>query len=390
MKKSVVRNNNEGILMSEVHTTSNDEINFLELFKILWNGKWKIIAITFVAAAIGIVYSAAKPNSFKVSTTIKAADQSVFLPYKAMNYWLKDIEFFFGEELSFNAFSVDNESIFNHFVNEFNDYEEMSEAISEAEIIKHTIKDLDGMSKERALIGFAKKFKIIKNKNNWLLQFEWHDESEGKRLISNAIKKTLIKVHNNIKNNILNINKLLDDQKSLVLRKIENDSVAILQFEKDKLKKRLKFLDEQSAIAAELGFDSNKFNTLSQISLNTEFPYYLQGYKAINKEISLIKSRSDEDILLMSNEDDMLKLLKKKNIYQQDSSAYQLKFFSKILESNNIDGWVSYDLNLAETKSQKKSMLYVALSIVLGVMASVIYVLISNSIPKHKGHSAKA
>ena len=47
-------------------------------------------------------------------------------------------------------------------------------------------------------------------------------------------------------------------------------------------------------------------------------------------------------------------------------------------------------MELADAKSQKKSMLYVALSIVLGVIVGVIYVLISNSIRKRKGQLAKA
>ena len=50
--------------MSEVRPTYDDEIDLFKLFKTLWDGKWKIIATTFVAAVIGVVFSVVKPNSF--------------------------------------------------------------------------------------------------------------------------------------------------------------------------------------------------------------------------------------------------------------------------------------------------------------------------------------
>ena len=65
--------------MSEVRPTYDDETDLFELFKTLWDGKWKIIATTFVAAIIGVVDSSVKPNLFEVSTPIQNAKSSVFL-----------------------------------------------------------------------------------------------------------------------------------------------------------------------------------------------------------------------------------------------------------------------------------------------------------------------
>ena len=71
---------------------------------------------------------------------------------------------------------------------------------------------------------------------------------------------------------------------------------------------------------------------------------------------------------------------------QNDKSPSQIKIEAKLIESDNPKDWVVFDMQLAEAKSQKKSTLYIALSIVLGGMVGVIYVLISNAIRKHKGH----
>ena len=164
--------------------------------------------------------------------------------------------------------------------------------------------------------------------------------------------------------------------------------------ERQKIKKRVKFLIEQYAIATELGIVTNKLDTSvlsqNQISLNInsdDVPYYLRGSKAIKKEIELIESRSEEDILLMA--DGYMKLNKEIAFLQNNQSSSQLKNAAQVIETDNVKDWVEFDIKLADVKSQKKKMLYVALSMVLGGMVGVIYVLISNVIHKRKGKLAK-
>ena len=67
--------------MNKMNQVQDDEIDLFELFQTLWDGKWKIILITFVAAIIGVVFSVVKPNSFEVSAPIQSGKQSVYLQY---------------------------------------------------------------------------------------------------------------------------------------------------------------------------------------------------------------------------------------------------------------------------------------------------------------------
>ena len=133
--------------MSEVGPTYDDEIDLFELFETLWDGKWKIIATTFVAAVIGFVFSIVKPNSFEVSTPIQTAKSSVFLPYTLLNSLLKENGLYFDKELNDSGYKFDSESIFETFIVEFNDYEEMIDVLNEDEFIKQSIKDLDDSDK---------------------------------------------------------------------------------------------------------------------------------------------------------------------------------------------------------------------------------------------------
>lgn len=55
--------NNEININNSVN--SSDEINILELFKVLWQGKWLIIAITSIFSIAGVLYSLNLPDIYK-------------------------------------------------------------------------------------------------------------------------------------------------------------------------------------------------------------------------------------------------------------------------------------------------------------------------------------
>ena len=387
--------------MSEVRPPYDDEIDLFEFFETLWDGKWKIILTTFVAAIIGVVFSVVKPNSFEVSTPIQSAKQSVFLKYTSLNDLLKDEGLLYQVKTNPNGYIFDGDAVFKMFIAEFNDYEEMVDAVSTSEFVQKSIKDLDDDDMQRELIGFAKAFKLkapSNKKENWILSFEWHDVIEGAKLFNDAIRQTL----SNIKNiSVSNVNELADAIDIQNTRKIEKLRSKIYSIKKNQMntdKKRIQYLREQSAIAKELGIETNRLdaNALSQSSQNAislsvnsnDAPYYLRGYKAIDKEIALIESRSDEEKLLIA--DGYIHTTKEIISLERDLSSSQLRMAAEVIENDIPNDWVQFDLSIADVKSQKNSMLYVVLSIVLGGMVGAMYVLISNAVRKRKEQLAKA
>jgi LPS O-antigen subunit length determinant protein (WzzB/FepE family) len=366
-----------------MYQIQDDEYDLFDLFITLWDGKWKIIATTFVAAVIGITFSVVKPNSYEVSTPIQIGKQSVFFKYTSLNDLLNNNQF---------PFSISDESIFKMFILEFNDYKEMVDAVNKSEFVQESIKDLDEADKQRKLINFAKSFKL----KDGTLSFVWHDDLEGIRLFNDAIRQTLSNVRNITKVNVNELAKVIDLQNTRYLDKLSNKLSIIERNQINVNKKRIQYLEEQSAIAKELGIELNVLdaNTLSQssqngISLNINsqaIPYYLRGYKAINKEVLLIQNRSDNDNLLAASgyvetKEDILSL-------EKDLSSSQFRIISKVLENDNPNNWVEFDLAIADVKSTKTPKLYVFLSIILGGMVGAIYVLILNAIRKRKESSA--
>lgn len=378
--------------MSDVRPTYDDEIDLFEFFETLWDGKWKIILTTFVAAIIGVVFSVVKPNSFEVTTPIQSGKTSDFIQYTTLNNLLKSNNF---------SLSIDENSMFKMFIAEFNDYEEMVDAVSKSEFVQKSIKDLEDGDKERALIDFAKAFELkapSKKEENWTLSFEWHDDIEGRQLLNEAISQTLSNIRNVTQANFNDLAEAIDIRNTLNLEKLRNKLSIIEKNQIDRNKKRVQYLREQSAIAKELGIETNRLdaNALSQSSQNAislsvnsnDVPFYLRGYKAIDKEIALIESRSDEERLLTA--DGYIQTKEEIVSLETDLSSSQLRDALVVIANDNPNDWVQFDLAIGDVKSQKKSMLYVALSIVLGGMVGAMYVLISNAVRKRKESSAKA
>ena len=380
--------------MDDVKPIYDDEIDLMQIVKTLWNGKWKIIGTTFIAALVGITFSLNKQNSFEVSTPIGYGKSSAFIDFISINIILKENELYLSEENS-RGYKIDASSIFQMFVSEFNDYEEMISALQKDEFFKQLIKDLDEDDKRKAFIEYAKSFEILGIEKNRILSFKWHDVEEGKALFNDTLLLTL----KNVKTMIINdLEKLVTSINMKNHRKLESLHVAldlIEQKQTERTKKRILYLTHHSAIAKELDIETNRFdvnailgqsltNDIALISISSsEFPSYLRGYKAINKEISLIKSRSKEQQLLEAV--DYLEVKEKILSLENDLSSSQLRSSLKAIENDNPNDWVEFNLALADIKSQKKSMLYyVALSIVLGGMVGVFYVLISNAIRKGK------
>ena len=80
--------------------------------------------------------------------------------------------------------------------------------------------------------------------------------------------------------------------------------------------------------------------------------YYLRGYKAIDKEIELIETRTYTNL---------------KFIEQEINNIKNMEF-----------NYVDYNIYLMETKSVKDTKLTLMISILLGLIIGVFFVLISN------------
>ena len=397
-----------GSLMSETPARIDDEIDLFELFITLWEGKWTIIIATVGAAILGTLYSMALPNSYSGTTFVRAAQPSAFTRYTFLSEAIKSLSETDRNDRAvlsgdFN-YKIDDKFVFDAFISEFNDLEEVIQTLRGDESVVQELSEIEESEREGFIISRAKQFQIIppqKVETQTELRFTWGGVDASKQIFETSLQLVLANVKATLAKDIDHYAK---GAQSRLTIEIENATLK-----KDVIKegirladrKRLLFLAEQATIARELGVAaaaakklmattdvqntqgliSTQENELS-LSVTSSLPFYMRGYKAIEMEMSLIQARSPEDRLAFSNEYAQVQ----QEIYalEHDASVSRLLAARQMIDTDDPTRWVLFNLNLAKITSNKKTILILALSPVLGWMIGAIFVLIRSAVRKRK------
>ena len=59
----------------------DDEIDLIALFKIIWNGKIKILLITIISFLVGLGYNSQIPRNYLNSLTINPSENTEFIKF---------------------------------------------------------------------------------------------------------------------------------------------------------------------------------------------------------------------------------------------------------------------------------------------------------------------
>ena len=151
------------------------------------------------------------------------------------------------------------------------------------------------------------------------------------------------------------------------------------------------YLKEQSSIAKKLGIAKNTievqtFGNQNALLSNvqTDSPFYLRGYEAIDKEIELIQLRKDKNAFI----EGLFELEKKKRAIEQDPTIERVRLALKLTLPLDTNEFSAASIKVITTKfkynnnNNNISMLVVA--IVIGLMAGIFYVIISNAFQYQK------
>ena len=317
----------------------DDEIDLIALFKIIWDGKIKILLITLISFFAGLGYNSQIPINYLNSLNINPSNDIELIK-------IANIQKLIQSKQS----NQSNQSNLVRFINELEDYEEFL-LVQNTKKIQEDILKLNIEDQEIELFKYAKLLEIVKpkkNEENYTIDFKWHDPDEAKKILQETLNLT----SKNLKRSIdLELSQLLEFEKKLLI---------------NKNLERLGYLKEQSAIAKELNIIDNQIDDVnlsqSSVSLNintadnistADIAYYLRGYKAIDKEIELIENRDHQNLKFIEQEINDLK--------------------NKEIE------FVKYNVYLMDHISLKNTKLILVISILLGLIVGIFYVLISNA-----------
>jgi LPS O-antigen subunit length determinant protein (WzzB/FepE family) len=338
---------------------TDDEIDLIAYLKIIWSGKITILLITIISFLIAIGYTNLIPNIYLNSLTINKSNSSEFTrlvyltnsikSYKAYQIAETEMNQIAETEMNFiNSNQMNriadpikfNEKILNKFMDELMDYEEFLFNLKKMKSVREDIENLPIDDQGKRLFNYARSLKIDKpeiveptiNDYNFRLRFTWNNTDEAKNIIQDTLNLT----SNNLEKFIYG-----ELERSLKLKK---EKVL------NKDRERINFLNEQSSIAKELNIIDN------ENSIETS-PYYVRGYRAINKEIELIKNREYKKFKFFEEE---INSLKKEKIQ-----------------------WVNYNIYSLKTKSLKDTKSILIKSFLFGLILSILFVVISNIFQSH-------
>ncbi len=329
----------------------NDEIDIIDLLKIIWDGKIAITIITLISFLVGFGYSNQLPNNNLNSLNITKVNNSEFLKFDSVKRLVNGIQSTQSSQSIQSAQieipskqKLSNQIILDRFIDELNDYDEFLFILENTKKVREKLRGLSDEEKEIELFKYVNLLTISKiknNGNNYTLNLKWDDFNEAKKIFLDTLSLTL----NNFNETIFNeLKQSLEFEKKIILSKD---------------RERLDYLREQSSIAKEINIEENQIDNFSSSQTSVSFnintadtAYYLRGYKAIDKEMELIQNRKYDN----------------------------LKFIEKEINSLKQDNlkWVRYNIHSTKVKSLKKDKLILIISIFLGIIVGLIYVFVSN------------
>tara|TARA_B110000483_G_scaffold241753_1_gene325583 strand:+ start:4608 stop:5609 length:1002 start_codon:yes stop_codon:yes gene_type:complete len=321
--------------MNKNSPSYHDEIDLIELFRTIWLSKIKIVLITIISFLIGWGYSNKIPNSFTSSLIINPGKISEYSKletiYTQLGYQI----------IPKNIKNQANHRMLKTFIDELMDYEELILVIRDNEKIKESISKLSAGEQRQELFNYAKSF-TLKSDLDYTLSFNWHNSKQSKDIIEQTLDLTVANLEKSI---YKDLEYKLD---------IENKKAI------NRNQERIVYLSEQSSIARELDILDNQVDNVNlaqstlALNINTnDVAYYLRGYRAIEKEIELIKNREYKNFA-------------------------EIKKKINILKEMKIN-WIDYNIYLINVKSNKNVKNILLKSILIGIIVGILYVLISNA-----------
>lgn len=399
--------------MNDIHTS--DEIDLIQLIETVWDGMWKIIAITAacVAGVLGFQFLGPAP-SFVATTEIKpifAGDAEDYRQSNALGFFAvyRDIEARDQAQLSSKDRDGDREPIPSAVLDQLIIEQLGNHTLLASIFKKHGLLargELDSdRDYERALVQLAATIAILppvnkdgaqrgESRRYWTLQFEFNDEVKWLAALA-EIKDTANKnVRNAVKSRFENLLVSAKQKRAFAIEDLDAQiSILTAAYDSENMS-RIAHLTEQAAIARKLGISKQTGIPQPSIyqSLNTQraenpdnrpnviesvIPLYLRGYDALEKEVELIKARRNKRAFI----DELPSLEQKKLTLAKDRTperADRLFAETPVIRSGDFQA-AAFDVDATEFKYKSNRTLMLALAAVVGAMIGVVYVLIASA-----------
>ena len=393
-----------------------DEIDLLEFFQTIWDGKFKIAGVILMAVlgVVGFFYTQ-PPPSFTAKTEVKPITSELANRYQISNS-LGFFEVYSDKDKNDGQDKDKNDGqdkakakakAVVRFLDELFIEQLDARLLFEDAFRKYAVLDKNDYETEtdfnKAIIELAAAISLLppinvdgtakgESRRHWTIEFEFNDKEKWLNALADVKAKANQNVRKLIRDNFTTTLAAAEKKKAFEIEDISTTINNALSDYDRKADDRVAFLREQSAVARKLGVKNNTIETQSFGGKNsvvtnviTEMPLYLRGYEAIEKEIELIEARDNKEAFV----DGFLELEQKKRQLEQDKTLERAEALFADTPVMRGDDFYAVVMPVAATEFEFKTkrMLMLAMAIVLGGMVGTVYVLIANAMRKRNEKS---
>ena len=290
--------------MSDQHTS--DEIDLIELFEIMWAGKWFIAGVTGLVAVLAFITLSLMPSKFEMSLSVRPLSTQQMSAYAPLNN-VPGIStpIYAGEILIGQTGVISADDLRDEFYGTFRAGRVLQEAINEND---SRFINFQGTEQEKAdeLVREASEFKLenIKSENTSQIMTTTADPITTRKILESFIEKSSETIRRQNLIAIANLSRSIETTLNYEIEElkltIENDRQLYL----DSVNSRTAMLGEQAKIARALGIETpvNETNITTSVTTanansdsngvfaeNTRL--FMRGYKALETEAKILKAR---------------------------------------------------------------------------------------------------
>lgn len=378
-------------------STSRDEINLLDLMLILWKKRITLLISAAVSAVVGVLLALDYTPTYKGQVQLHPLNEVEMAGFNAWNQGVKisnrqaptlasDIllgESHAGVELS----SITSKSLADAFIA---NYERGDSLVAALRMHSTAVQNFNGDEAELSLMlsEMAKNFALEEGDNsaNVKIVFTTSNKAESFQILSSALDLVFSKTKADKLRSIQSKLEATELSRRLELDRIRKKFEGYMRLYEARKERSLTLLREQAEIARELGIETPDRQTQGQEmpapSLGLfESNYFLQGYRAIDKQISNIEQREDNQNPNLVDEIDQLVL--DRAIMQARNILEMMTPLKEKLPLHDPDfRLVRVDLSSTTFESDGKRRLIAILVTLVGMLIAVVFVLASNAMKR--------
>ena len=357
----------------------SDEIDLADLVRSLWNGKWLVIGVTFVTVVLAVAYLKLTPKTYTGTLELKPITQVEADEYRDL--------------AEFKVLPVSAKELQSLYMEEMLGRDGIEQVIQETNYLPRNEEETDSEYDFRirqATYNFQfvpPSAKGAKSPQlNWELEITTHDPILADQLLLTAFPLASENVSQFL---LSDFGRTVAIKKRALAYAIEDiataEQNALNQYDME-LAAQIAYLQEQALLAHSIDvdkttFSAQNFNAAATVvtSVDQNQPFYLRGFIAIEQDIDMLQNRVSPipfipKLIGLAAQRDTL--LGDKTIERAAKAVQQSPIGSERFVAAN------YDLASIEYKSKTKSLLVLALAVVLGGMLGIFVLLIRNALIK--------